>query len=332
VCRIPDIINSKGDKRLLSLFKRKKKYSYLTGVSLTPGGVAVAGIERTAPGKPQLLFCDYQPSAGGANQQALADIVDKRGLQHAPCVSVIQPGQHTALLVEAPDVEAAELKNAMRWRIKDLIDFHIDDAVIDVFEIPGQTSGHARLMYVVATRTAVIQEQINDINNASLDLNIIDIPELVCRNITSLLPEDVDGVAFLYLTNKGGLITLTRQSVLYLARNIDADISQVTVDGDIDSNDPQVSMFLDGIVLQIQRSLDYYESHFLQPPVSSLVVAPMSRNIPGMVTYIANNLGISVRMLDVNELLRTTEPLSEAVQASCITAIGAALRIERKAL
>lgn len=313
--------------------KRKPKFNYLTGVSLAPDGVAIAAIDRSESGKPQLLFCDYQPNKGEqANQKILAEMVGQRGLQHAPCVSVIQSGQHTVLLVEAPDVDAAELKNAMRWRIKDLIDFHIDDAVIDVFEIPGQTSGHAKLMYAVATRTAVIREQIDTINNAELELNIIDIPELVCRNITSMLPEDVNGVAFLYLTGNSGLITLTRQSVLYLARNIDADISQVTIDGDIDSHDPQVSIFLDGIVLQIQRSLDYYESHFSQPPINSLVVAPMSRNIPGMVTYVANNLGISVRMLDVNELLKTTEPISETVQASCITAIGAALRIERRAL
>ncbi len=46
-----------------------------------------------------------------------------------------------------------ELRAAVRWRIKDLIDFHIDDAVIDVFEMPAHARGGPnRMMYAVKAR------------------------------------------------------------------------------------------------------------------------------------------------------------------------------------
>lgn len=59
----------------------------------------------------------------------------------APTVSVLDPSGYRLPLVEAPDGPPAELRAAVRWRVKSLIDFHIDDAVIDLFEIPSHARG-----------------------------------------------------------------------------------------------------------------------------------------------------------------------------------------------
>jgi MSHA biogenesis protein MshI len=236
------------------------------------------------------------------------------------------------MMVEAPDVPPSEMKNAMRWRIKDLIDFHIDDAIIDVFEIPGQVSGRAKLMYAVAARSTNIRSIVDAAEKAGLQLESIDIPELALRNITALLEEDVAGVAMLYLTPQGGVITLSRQSVLYLSRNLDFNMADIFSQSTGEELDSAAGQLLDSIVLQTQRSLDYYESHFSQPPITNMVVAPMPGEIPGMVTYLANGLGISVRSLDLTSILDTSIPLSEQMQSRCLLSIGAALRVESKVL
>jgi len=70
------------------------------------------------------------------------------------------PASYQLLPIEAPDVDAAELKAAVRWRIKEFIDFHIDDAAIDVFEMPSQgPRARARTMYVGAARNPLIVQR-----------------------------------------------------------------------------------------------------------------------------------------------------------------------------
>jgi len=219
------------------------------------------------------------------------------------------------------------LRAAIRWRVKDLIDFHIDDAVIDVFDVPNQrVSGANKMMYAVVAKSSTVRRQVDLLAGAGLNLDVIDIPELALRNIAALLPEDVAGVALLYLTARGGLITITRQTTLYLSRRI--DLGYEVLGGDLDSAAPR----LDRIVVEIQRSLDYYESHFSQPPVTNVIIAPLPGPIAGMDEYLSQQLGIAVRLLDLNTLIDMDTPLDPGLQSQCLLAIGAALRTESKEL
>ncbi|MGD8827815.1 MAG: agglutinin biogenesis protein MshI [Gammaproteobacteria bacterium] len=233
------------------------------------------------------------------------------------------------LLVEAPDVGPAELRAAVRWRIKDLISFHIDDAVIDVFEIPGQTgTAQARMMYAVAARATRVQATVDAFEDSGLFLDIIDIPEMCLRNVASLLPQDVDGLATLYLTRDYGLITLTRQGTLYLARRLEVGERALSAADDPDRREA----LLGNIVLEIQRSLDYYESHFSQPAIGTLAIAPTETETGYLNTYLDANIDIDIAPLDINDLVAGEVPLERAEQARCLLAIGAALRTEEVAL
>ena len=264
----------------------------------------------------------------------LATLIKEHELEQATCTCVMPAESHTLLLIEAPDVQPAELKAAVRWRIKDLIDFHIDDAVIDVFEIPehNATPGRTRLMYAVAARASKIKTSVESIEKTSLNLETVDIPELAIRNITALLDDDIRGVAFLYLSMNSGIITLTRQGSLYLSRNIDVGTEQMIPSSGSDELNSETQQALDKIVLEVQRSLDYYESHFSQPPITSLVIAPMGQEIAGVLPYLSANLGIAVSRLDFNNVLIANEPISDELQSKCLLSIGAALRHEQKVL
>ena len=259
------------------------------------------------------------------------------GISHAPCVGLMEPNSYNLLLVEAPSVAATELKAAVRWRIKDLIDFHIDDAVIDVFDIPGQGQlGRPRMMYVVVSRASLVQAYIQRAQEAKLHLSVIDIPELALRNIAALLPEDHNGVALLHFTQHGGYITLTRQASLFLTRTLETglDVLQQGINASSagDALHPTLQRGLDSIILEIQRSLDYYESHYTQPPITHLVITPLEKDLSAVVDYLTANLGITVRQLDLNQTLLCDPPLSKTLQARCLLSIGAALRSELRSL
>src|SRR5690606_10297963 len=111
-----------------------------------------------------------------------------------------------------PDVRPEELRSAVRWRIKDLLGFHIDDAIIDVFEIPDQRHQHRnRMMYVVAAKANAVQSRAEFLANAGLTIDVVDIPEMALRNLAMLLDEEQQGIALLHLDDTRGVITLSRQ-------------------------------------------------------------------------------------------------------------------------
>src|SRR6266850_7265637 len=75
------------------------------------------------------------------------------------CTTLLKPADYQILLVEAPAVTREELKPALRWRIKDMLEYPVEDATIDVLDVPvpPNTAQRAHYMYAVAARNETIR-------------------------------------------------------------------------------------------------------------------------------------------------------------------------------
>ncbi|MDO8705836.1 MAG: pilus assembly protein PilM [Sulfuricaulis sp.] len=298
----------------------------LTGVGLRPDGVCVVRVERTTGRLPAVTLVDFRPWGDQGQEKVLARVAVDYDLKRSRCTTVLDPNEYTLLLTEAPDVPPEELRAAIRWRVKDLIDFHINDATLDVFDVPGEkAAGRARPMYAVAARTAAIQRRVDLLDAAGINLDVIDIPEMAQRNLAALLPEEAKGVVLLSFTAANGLITISKQTEIFLSRNIDIGLDMLTQLSD-------TAGLFDRIALEVQRSLDYYDSHFRQAPVSAIALAPMSKEIPGLMDYLKANLSTTVLTMDLMKLVECDVQFPPALQSACLTALGAALRQEERAL
>lgn len=304
----------------------------VTGLCERPDGVSIAHVVRQKGRPPRLAVCEFIACSDSERSGLLQEFAKQHALSRSRCVGVMTPGSYSLLQVEPPEVPDSEIRDAVRWQIKDLVDFPLDEAVIDVFPMPSQKQReHAKAAYVVAARTSLVQKQAALLHDAKLKIAAIDIPELAIGNLVSLLPEAAKGVAFLYLGRHQGLITVIRNSTLYLARNINVgvvELHQLLQSGpgaDLADMELRFHSMLDSIVLEIQRSLDFYESNFSQPPIGSLVVAPPEVEIPALLPHLQSYLGVAVRMLDLGAVLEGPEMPPDR-QARCLTAVGAALR------
>lgn len=319
---------------MLNIFKKIVSHDTVAAICTADTGVALAQIRRDKDLPPILTACGFRPLEPGQTEKSLLDeVAGEYHLDRYPCVSLVELGEYSLLMVEAPEVQPEELRSAIRWRIKDLIDFHIDDAVVDVLEVPDtRTPGRNKMMYAVVARSSLVKQRVDDLLEAGVNLSAIDIPELALRNVASLLPEDAGGVALIYIGEERGLITITRQSTLYLSRRIEKGAS-VLPDTAMHAEEPDViEPWLDNIIVEIQRSLDYYEDHFAQPQVSAIVIAPLPREVPGIAEYITEQLEIPTRIIDVNALIDADIPVDKGLQSECMLAIGAALRQEPQVL
>ncbi len=340
-------------------FKKNVEIDCRSGLSIDDSRIAFARVQKLNSGKLQLAALTFD-GAGIDEKWAhqLAARMDNIDPARSQVTSVLPDGSYQLLLVDIPNVPADEVNSAARWQIKDLLDFPVDDTVVELFEMPqvSTTAEHKAMAYAVATRRSSIEEHIELLHGAGFSLNVIDIPELCTRNIATLLPQDADGVAFLHFTETHGILTVTRQGVLYLIRRIEkgrAAITSASTDtvagtgsdtvpmleipvlevhgsSDDESQSAAADDFIrveteNTIVLEIQRSLDYYESHFFGRPLTELVLAPGS-DIGGLANSLSGQLGLTVTSLDFGKLFEMQSELMPAEQGACLLAVGAALR------
>ena len=193
------------------MLRKRGKNKGLTCIALDPEGFGLAHVMRGEDQRPQLQACDYRAVGPGADLEVeIAMALRDYQLRGNPGVVVLSDHSYSLRMVDAPDVGAEFMKEAVRYSIADLIDFDVDEAVLDLFTLPDQDDGRPKSLYVAAARANEIQELADSLNDAGLKLAAIDISELALRNIAALTPEDESGVALVYLRNEGGLITLTR--------------------------------------------------------------------------------------------------------------------------
>jgi MSHA biogenesis protein MshI len=234
------------------------------------------------------------------------------------------------LVVDAPTVPAAELKSAIRWRIKDMLDYHVDDATVDVLDIPPQGEQAARnhAMYAVAARNEVIQGRVKTFESARIPLVAIDVPEIAQRNISALHDTEGRGAALLFFNEDFGLLTITYRGELYLTRRIEIGLKQMLGAG----ADARAELF-GRVVLELQRSFDHFERQYSFVPVARLLLGPEPED-SGLFEHLRGNLDLPVERVDLAARLdfgSRGQP-DAATQWQLFHLFGASLRHEAKAL
>lgn len=262
---------------MINWIRNRAPADVTVGVGLHRGGVALASVRHTREGSPALLNCEFAAADETAPGRAMEELVKSTRLRRHHANLVLDSDDFQMLLLEMPEVSEEERNAALRWRIKDMLDFDIDGAVVDSFEIPGQRErGRPPMVYVTAAAADSLRPYVQELEKSELQLRSIDIPTLAQRNIAARLVEDEQGVALLYLGADNGLLTLTRRQVLYLARELEFGYHYLQQPAGAADADPGLTLvegpserdrLIDNIVLEVQRSLDYYESHFAQPQI-----------------------------------------------------------------
>lgn len=299
------------------------------GIALDGATAGLARVRKLNDGRLSLAVrvLAVDGVAGGWPDHAASHAGDMN-LKQTPVSAVLGASAYQLQLLEMPNVPAAELLAAVRWRLKDLIDFPVEEAVVELLEMPPHSNpGAPHTAYAVVTRRAEVLQQVEFMEQADLRMDVIDIPELCVRNIAVLLPQDADGVAFLHFTEDCGYLTITRKGVLHLTRHLDTGRRALAA---VASDDFTLQELIGGIALEIQRSLDYYESHYDCRPVTQIALGP-GAGLDTLPAALTEHLGVTVRSIDLQDLFSLEDEISPEEQGGCLLAVGAALRADQAA-
>jgi len=262
------------------------------------------------------------------SDKGLQKLAGEMHLERYTCSTLLRPGEYQVFLVEAPNVPKPELKSAMRWRVKDMIDYHVDDATIDVLDIPPDEAAGSRghYMYAVCARNDAVQACIKTFQDAHIPLSVIDIQETAQRNVAALFEEPGRGLAVVYFGEDWGLLTINYRGELYQVRRLEIGTRQLLA-ADADARREA----RERVSLELQRTFDHFDRQFHHIALAQLLVAPLADE-GGLVAYLAENVTVPVRAMELQARLAFDgAPPDPATQWRLFHHFGAALRQETKA-
>jgi MSHA biogenesis protein MshI len=307
--------------------KNERKASGFVGISRNEQGMALS-YSILEGGEYCVKLCEYVPIGTSEQLAYLKGWVTSNKLKNADCNYVLDESQYELQLLETPPVEEDELLEAVRWRLKDLITMPIDDAVIDAFPLPEDAyRGRIKMLYAVAAAKETIEEAIKFVRQCGLACNVIDIPELALRNIALYLPEmDFGTVALLKMKENQGDMFMYSQDAMYLSRQIEMGYSSLAHETGAFSLDN--SVMLERLGLDLQRSLDYYESQLGKGIASKIYVLPIEDESILLEKDLHSHINTPIAIFNYSEVLPVSESikLSHIEQTHCLSVIGSVLR------
>src|SRR5688572_3956495 len=293
-------------------------------INVRPDRVDVSHVVTRGRARPQITRCESFRKAGD-DAATLSRLRKELQLDRYRCTTLLKSGDYQMVQVDAPNVPAQEAKSAVRWRIRDLIDYPVEAAAIDALFIPQPEGGAGRAaqMIAVAAKNDVIAATVRPFNDASIPLEVIDVPELAQRNLAQCLETEGRGLALLALDEESALLTISSGGELYLPRRIDVSLSSLTAAGP-----EERAVLYEKLVLELQRSFDHFGRQFRSVAIARVMVTP----VPGaddMREHLAANLDVPVALLYLSEIMdfpHTPELHEPLRQAQCLQLIGAAMR------
>lgn len=314
---------------IFSLFKSVSLEEGLFAVGLSAHGVYLAKVEFAGV-MPRVVRCEYHET-GKVSAAALEQLRREAYVGDYAFTTLLAPGEYQMLLVETPNVPAGELKAAIRWKIKDGLSYHVDDATVDILQIPASSqygSERPATMYAIAAPNVTIQQRIALFEQAKIELKVIDIPEMAQRNISALFEQKEHAQALLAFDDSGGLLTFTADGELCWSRRIEISAGQLQ-----DANEKLREQYRDRVRQELQRSLDYFDRQFNHLQVSSVLVSAPDAN--GLAQFLSAQADARVERLDLSQVLDISAVpalANDEFAAHALHTLGAAMRHERHAL
>ncbi len=304
-------------------FLKKFKRGGWTVLRVQDDQVDLVHIERGTD-KPVVISCDHQ-TLDVTDAQALKAFALKHKLAARHCLLLLNRGDYRMIQTNAVDVPPAERKQAVRWAIKDMLEYPVSTATVDVLDVPADINNPSRqrfMLAIVSESELIRQHIVNWIDVAMSGLEVIDIPELGQRNLAACLEEPNRGLALLSFSEQGGLLTLSAGGELYYSLLLNTTLSQLQ-----DPDEERRAIVYERVALDLQRTLDNFERQFAYVTVNRLLVAPFVM-CGGMIDFLRDYLYLQVESFQLKDLFDLDQVMLEDPnrQSELLPLLGAALR------
>ncbi|WP_349920695.1 MSHA biogenesis protein MshI [Aeromonas veronii] len=285
-----------------SLFRRSLP-SHQVGLLLASDRILLACVE------PRPLFISRAINGPHEWAQAMGELFGQHGLAKSKVRVALAASLYQQIQIDKPAVPDAEMAGALPWAIKDFVNEPVLQLAMDYVDLPTPPAGRPRVNVICLPKSRV--QQLADAVNGVAQLDAIVSDELA---MTALYEAD-QTVRILLWQPKGQDLQLLvfHQGGLCFSR-------QLRGFGSLTGGQEPDPDLLDGLALEIQRSIDYLAGQLKLPEPGQMQLAIASSSIGHLVRHLEQAFGFPVSAMANKAVLAGVEYLS---------AYGAALGGER---
>ena len=285
------------------------------------------------------------------------------GLGNSNAMVMLGIEQCMLLQIPAPSVPPDELRAAVRYQIRDMVDTHIVDLTLDVLLVGDGQDKSAGQVFVVAATNTVVREALQLAEAMEWDCRVIDVQEMAQRNLQSAWAKTVGfaeraTAALVVVNEKQALFTITAREELYYSRRLDLPEGFMSMQWDSDVHQTPTALdaytpvgeyvpdygspasgfgaedsTLGGndraqrFLVEVQRSLDLWDRTWTSLPMAGVAVCAGSRSAD-LADWLSRGLGQAVAVMDPARLFDGVPELNEQERMQCLPLLGLLLRVE----
>ncbi len=271
--------------------------------------------------QPQLEICDCVPvgSLDADFERLIHDHLKKRHVLSALAASTIDDPSMKIRKVEAPKMPDADLVEAVKWNLRDIVEDDIDKYYVTWSLIREFVDAEARKVEVVAyaiKKDAVVAHQ-RLIERVGLNPCFIE-PASVSLAATL---ENCLGVTEDYVA---GVNVGYHQTLFYIIGKGVFVFSRPMLGIHLQAQEKEPSTFFQKLAIEVQKSIDTFKVNCRMEDVKSLYLSGGGALLPGLVDYLNTNLGMATRLLNPLASFGITEATEEIKPAVFAQALGLA--------
>jgi MSHA biogenesis protein MshI len=269
--------------RQLIKSKLKGKSAYFSiGIAFSGESVLLCALQKQGDELQWVLDASFSHTNW---QGQLADYVQSHKLGNTDCYVSLTSHWYQLLQIEQPNVPEDELYAAMGWPLKDLLPPNVE-YVYDYLSPPAQAAGQTKLS-VVAIPHKDIERICQGIYDADLNLQSISIEETATVELT---PSSDDAVMSLVQEHGEEIVlNIVKNNKLYFTRRLKGFENLGSY------SESELSMGItESLCVQIQRSMDYFESQLRQSPVRKVLLKLDTSLAEQLASQIQENMSLPV--------------------------------------
>jgi MSHA biogenesis protein MshI len=240
----------------------KQQWLYFTEHSLS--------LIETGLGSNSLPYLDVKASVRAANPLEAAAV-------HADWVQSKVSGKLNflisnelcqLLLSDVPNVPDDEVESAIELKAADLISYDIDDAAMDIIQLPTEAyRGRMKMAFIIAMKKTPLAQWLTELIQRGIKVDIIDVEITTLRNL-AVFHQNFNESGILHLQQASSRLVLNYNQEMVLSRSFDIGLAGMISETVVDDGELELTVTenshsdiqLESLVLEVRRSFDYYES------------------------------------------------------------------------
>lgn len=272
--------------------------------------------------KEQLIFSQHKiftPQTLSQMPLSLGKEIERLELIGAACQLLLMPGQYQLITMDALNVPDAEMAKALRWKLKGLTHYPLDDLAIDVFPMPNP--GMQKKVFVALTPLSTLKKWQTLLESAYLELQSASIADMTLKNIfhskINAIANMDESAPVIILSQLGQhpvyKLNLIYQGLFYLIRELPPN------------SNPEALIDFANIIAEVERSIDYCVNTLTLPSPKCLVFTPGFQEHVDL-SGLKEVLKMDCMVIDINEYIHATPPMNFTAQQAVFYNILGALQ------